>query len=466
MKFRVIFILFYGLFLFVNIGFCTPGKLSGEQVLTLSLEQAITLAQQQNRGLISSSNTVETSRLSLKDAWSDFDVKWAPSTSAGITDGDSSVDAGITLKRKLHYGTTLSLTPGIGKTSGEYSGSVSLGLTMPLLKGFGTDTNLSDVKSSEFNLRTSLRNDYITRVNAVLAAVYYFYKLLELKDLVGLYGAQVTSMKAYAAGSKVKKSAGLATPMDVFRAEILLKDVEDDLALTLTLLSDAREDFKNLLSLPPDTVLDVKGERIVPPIEINLEDAIDSALSHRVEIEQGDDAIREAIRASEIAKDNLQPQLDLTVEYERYANSESFGGITDLDDDIFTINFVSTTDWARASEKIAYQKSLINVRNARINLDTQKDLVVNEVKQYYRALLQNQERMQIRKDQIDKAKGKLKLSQIKYKYEMADNFDVIESEKQIQDAQVNFYTAQTDYIVGMYRLEAAMGTLINKDRDQ
>jgi outer membrane protein len=70
------------------------------------------------------------------------------------------------------------------------------------------------------------------------------------------------------------------------------------------------------------------------------------------------------------------------------------------------------------------------------------------------------ERMQIRKDQIHQARGKLALAKIKFSHGMADNFDLIEAETELQQARSNFLAAQIEYIVGVYRLRAAMGTLI------
>jgi len=43
---------------------------------------------------------------------------------------------------------------------------------------------------------------------------------------------------------------------------------------------------------------------------------------------------------------------------------------------------------------------------------------------------------------------------------MADNFDVIESESELENAKVNLLSAGTEYIVGTYKLRSVLGTLI------
>jgi outer membrane protein TolC len=43
---------------------------------------------------------------------------------------------------------------------------------------------------------------------------------------------------------------------------------------------------------------------------------------------------------------------------------------------------------------------------------------------------------------------------------MANNFDLIEAETELQEARTNLLAAKIEYIVGTYRLRAALGTLI------
>ena len=123
----------------------------------------------------------------------------------------------------------------------------------------------------------------------------------------------------------------------------------------------------------------------------------------------------------------------------------------------------SATDWRRKTEKIAFQKSRIAVEDARIDVSLAKDTIIADVKQAFRANQKNLERIEIRKSQLDKAFQKLKLSTIKYQYEMADNFDVIESEKEIQQAKADLLAVKDEYAVGVYQFRAAMGTLIEEE---
>jgi outer membrane protein TolC len=434
-----------------------------DTVIFLSINEAITMALKQNRALIVTANSLESSRLGLENAQSSFDIKYAPSVISRINSGTSSSGAGIVFKRKLTYGPEISLTPYLRHTDGNNNLRVSLGLTVPLMGRFGKDINMSSVYSAEFSLRNARRSEYLSKVNTVLMTVAYAYRMEELKKLVDLYQSRKEKLNEYAIGTTLKKEAGLAAPMDEFRTQILIKDVEDKFFQARDSLSNLEEAFKKLLALNAEDRLDVLLPEALPSSEIALDEAISKALKNRVEIQQAQDTLSEKIRQMKLAEKNMLPNLNLVLNYHRYGISDAFDDAFVLDQDYYSAQLTSSTDWGRKTEKIAYQKSKIAVQNAKIDLSLANDTIIADVKQAFRANQKNLERIEIRKAQLDKAFQKLKLSTIKYQYEMADNFDVIESEKEIQQAQADLWAVKDEYAVGVYQFRAAMGTLIEKE---
>jgi outer membrane protein TolC len=56
----------------------------------------------------------------------------------------------------------------------------------------------------------------------------------------------------------------------------------------------------------------------------------------------------------------------------------------------------------------------------------------------------------------------MRLAEIKFSHGMGDNFDLIESETELQRAKTDLLSEKTSYIVGQYRLRAALGTLLKQ----
>jgi outer membrane protein TolC len=153
------------------------------------------------------------------------------------------------------------------------------------------------------------------------------------------------------------------------------------------------------------------------------------------------------------------------MEYDRFGDSTDFPGSLGFDDDRWSLRLVSTTDLARTTEKNNFRQSLLNIRTSRTNLETRREEIRREVRRQIEALSKAKERMEIRENQIRQAEGKLALAQIKFDHNLADNFDVIEAETELQRARVNLLAVTNSYIVGTYRLRAALGTLIDRGND-
>ena len=432
--------------------------------ISLTLEEAINLALKANRSLLGSAYSLESRKFSLSLAKSEFELKIVPSTSVAFADGDKDVGAGVSLEKKSTFGTKASISPGIGRSDDEYTGEIGLSLDLPLLRGFGKEVNLDTVKASQFSLRTAERSFYLTKVNIVLDTVSAVYDIIKQRKLVGLFDYQAEQLRGCAEGAKIKERVGLATPIDVYRAEIRLKDVEDSLTLAQEALRNAKDRLKIILALPLEKPIDVSAPLKHETVRIDSDDAIEIAMSNRVELEQTKDEIREAGRKSGIARHNLLPQLDLVMGYSRSSSSDDFGQSMRFDEDTWSINLVSSTDWARTSEKAAFQQSLVSIKTARLSLEAREDEIKRDVRRQLEALLKAQERIKIRNEQIRQAEGKLALAKIKFDYGMADNFDVIEAETELQRARDNLLSVETEYIVGTYRMRAILGTLIERTR--
>jgi outer membrane protein len=431
----------------------------------LTLEEAINLALKANRNLLVSQYSLESQKLSLKSALSEFELKIMPATTLGVTGSDSESDKslglGLELQRKFEAGTSLSIEPSVTKDS-EYTSGVGLSINQPLLRGFGREVNLAGIRSAEYSTRTSQRSLYQTMVNTVLETVSAVYQVIKQRELVRLNESLASKLQQHADAARIKEKIGLATPMDVYRAEIRLKDVQDSVSSSKQDLRDAEDRLKIILALPLESDLDFSAPLEYTPIRLRQRDAVEIAMKNRVELEQAEDEIRQAQRNSRIAKHNILPKLNLVLNYNRFGSSDDFGESTSLDEASWGIQLVSSTDVSRTSEKAAYQQSRINLETARLNQDARQDEIYRQVRTQLVALEAVEKRITIRRDKVTQAEGKMSLATIKFSYGMADNFDLIEAEQELLQARVDMLSARIDYVNGIYSLRAVLGTLIER----
>jgi outer membrane protein TolC len=439
------------------------GVAQGAPILTLA--DVIDLALRVNRSLISSGYGVESQEFSVDAARSEFEWKLFPKATAAASDETRRIGGGVTVAKKFTPGPVASLSPEIARNydaddDETYGSQLDISLTVPLLRGFGSEVNLNNVEAARYSLRTARRSHYLVKVSTVLEAVAAVYNIVQQRELADLYQEQAERFQGHAVVAGAREKIGLATPIDVFRARIRLKDAQDSLNRAQEALRNAGDRLKIVLATPLEQALNVTAPLDCPPVDTGIHQAVETALQHRVELKQADDDLQEAKRASRLAKNDLNPQLDLVANYTRLGSDDAFAGTSRLSEELWSINLASTTDWSRTAEKATYRQSLLKVKRAELNRSVRSDGIKREVRQFYEALQKARQRMQIRNDQIGQAQGKLALARIKFSHGMADNFDLIEAETELQEARSNLLTAKIEYIVGMYRLRAAVGTLI------
>jgi outer membrane protein len=466
------------LFLLAICGLVVPGVLYAQtgapnqqpaaalrQSPVLTLGDVIDMALHANRSVRSSAYGVKSQQLSVEAAQSEFEWKLFPLATAAGSDENRSFGGGVTVEKKFAYGPIASVSPEIlrtydGDNDPGYGSTLGISLTMPLLRGFGSEYNLDGVQTAEYSLRTTRRAHYLVKVNTVLEAVSAVYNIVQQRELVHLYEDQARRFYGHAKTAAAREKIGLATPIDVYRAQIRLKDAQDSLNRSQEALRNAGDRLKIVLAEPLEQAVEVVAPLDCQPVDISVAQAVETAMRYRVELKQVKDDLAEAKRSSRLSKSDLLPQLDLVANYTRLGNDNAFIGATELPEEYWSVNLVGRTDWRRTAEKANYRRSLLAVKQVELNRSARIDSIKREVRQFYDALQKALQRMQIRKDQIDQARGKLALAKIKFSHGMANNFDLIEAETELQTARSNLLAAQVEYIVGTYRLRAAIGTLI------
>ncbi len=438
-----------------------PSAEAGEVATKISLPQAIEMVLEKNRTVVRGRNTINVNRMGLKSAKTDFDFKLMPAVGARVTDENNGFTSGVSLTKRFTQGVELTISPRVDVNDDDYYSRIGVSLSIPLLRGRGKLTNLAYVQSSAYSLRTASRSLHRIKTGAILQAVSRFYHIISSRHKVELNTFLVARFKKHAELAKLKSDIELASPLDVYRAEIKVKDAESDLADAVETLQNGKYELKTILSIPQDTRIALDEPPIaIAAVDINVPEAEKVALENRVEIFQALDGLGEARRYARIAKQNLLPDLKLNMDYTRSGNSDGFRDSLDLRDERWVISLSSSTDFARSREKLYYQQMLVNIDSAKIDLDDTRERVRQEVRSQLDALKKIKDQIVIREQQIHQAEGKKALAAIKFNNDMADNFDLIEAETELHRAKIDFLDARIAYIIGTYRLREIMGTLL------
>lgn len=443
-----------------------PG-LQAASLLQLSLPAAVDRALSSNRSLMAAKMSLHGDRYLIDAARAEFEPKIGPTVTLGRignsalfpNGGGSNNSYGILLRKKYEVGTTISGGPSYNRAANTSNTTLNLAVTQPLLKGAGAEVNLDGVHRAEYSVASSKLRLEQTKISTVLETIATFYDANRQRRIVALFESLCEKLRQHATITRSKEKTGLAGSMDTYRAEISLKDAEDALSQTENSYLTLMGKLKYFLSLEQDAELDLVLP--TPPI-LKIENPEMDAEKNNLELAQAQAELEEAERAVRVADDATLPDVSLQLNYGQANRSDPFvAQYLPTTYQTWNISLQSSSDLFRSAEKSNYYKAKMTADMVRVNLQQKKDDIKRQIRQQVSYIAAARERSAIRAAQIKQAEGKLALAEVKFRNGMADNFSIIETETELQNARIGLLTEEADYALSVYRLAAIAGHLFD-----
>lgn len=450
--------------LFVLLLAIPPPPARGDDVY--DLESIINRALEANRSMIAAHDDMQRAGLRLEGAESEFELKIYPAGSIGISGGDerdagTEFRLGVGLEKKMRHGAEIGVEPLVQKTDDQYQSRANLRIVQPLLRGAGRDYAMSGVYSARFGERTARRSRDQREIETVVGAVRHGYEVVRQRELLRLREESHQRLEDLAKATAIKERMGIVDAMDLYRVRIQRNQAGEELDRSRELYDEALDSLKIFLALPLDADIGVFLPLDFDRIDPDEREMIRIALNNRVELEQIRDARAEAGRLSEKARNDILPELDIRLSLRREGEPSSGFPGSAPDSTTWGISLGSTTDFRRTAQRAVYEESLINIRQVSRRLRIARDEIAAQVKREIRNLERQDQAIANQEEQIRQARGQLELARVKFEHGMADNFDLIEAEISLRRAETLLLTAVIEYMIGQYRLRAAIGTLVH-----
>ncbi len=336
------------------------------KLVGLSLEKTIQTAVANNLSVELASFAPAISQSALTQAEAEFDWLFfasaqyqdsiIPQSGSGfggsttfVRNASQSADGSLGVSRKLSTGGNLSLSNDINYTNVDSSffgtppvpnpanaSNITLGVTQPLLRGFGKQTNLAQInlaRNAERSSVASLKSSLIDAASETEKAYW---------DLVLRYKELVIRSKLLDRGIKVRDDIKARRVQDARQAQVAdavarVERRRSDLLVARTNLRNASDRLKLLMN---DPALPVGSEAlIVPredatsePISYSLLDAITNAVTNRPEMDIALLSIDDATIRQQVAKNQRLPKLELQAQARLLGFGDSFGDAYNDDD--------------------------------------------------------------------------------------------------------------------------------------
>lgn len=431
---------------------------------TLDLAEAVALALKANYALLNGVDTVQSARLRESATRAQFNPRLTPRYTTSNDDQTLALEA---QQRIPWLGGSLVGVGAVrsfdrtGPTPSGKSSELRLALSQPLLRGFGPNATFYDLRNARRQRQSQERNYELLRQSLAIRVTQAFYSVVRQRALVGVSHQSLVRTRGLLAASEARMQVGLASKIDVFRAELQASQTEDSLIQTRANLDQAKETFRAVLALDPDAPLEPSADAL-PPAEIDLppvEELVKTALASRLEILEARDQIDDAERTASLSRQNLLPQVDLTVSVARQGFGPTYGQSFDASDTRWNAFLSTSYPLERSFDKASKAVAELEVEARRRSLAQREQDVAAEVRTAARNIERIQKSVALQKKSVEFADQQLRLAALRYQRGLASNFDVVEAEGNLVTARSALVGLLTDFQVARVELLRSLGTL-------
>jgi TolC family type I secretion outer membrane protein len=288
----------------------------------------------------------------------------------------------------------------------------------------------------------------------VIATVLSYVAVIEARQSVEAAQADVHLAKRLLELATSQRNAGIATGIDVTRAETRLASQEVRLAQARTDLDTARLNLLRVTGSPLESELTLaESMRFAPEALPGPEDAVQKALADRVEIRSAQAQVRIATAQKQAAVAGWAPSVSFFGDYGTSA-------VRPLETSLPTRSVgirldVPVFDGGRTRSEV--QVAASRLRQAEMRLNDLRADVEKEVRQALDNLATRREQVQAAQKALGLAERELELAQDRFRNGVGDNIEVVNAQTALENARQSVVASLTLFNVARLNLAAAMG---------
>ncbi len=429
---------------FVICAIFSTGMAWGQQApKILTLEESIKIAMERSLNLHSAMMGVLGSEYRRKEAITNFLPLWTGQYNWTFNSAPVTV------------GVVQATTPGI--TNLPTSKDVyNFGTTVfqPVFTG---GFNLANYRFAKMGVEVSKETVETTKRDIVLQVRVGYFNILRAEKFYDVAQQAVTQFEAQLEVTKAFFDVGIVPKNDVLQAEVRLANAKQAAVKAANDLATAKASFNILLRGDVNTPFEVVDILAYKAFPLSFEQSLEEALRLRPEIKAAQLNIDQAKENVKIARSGFFPTIGLTANYNRFSDELDLGGNFSWRGTIQALATFTLWNWGNTAFKVGENK--VKVTQAEDTKGELIDSITLEVKQDYLNLLTAEKNISTAEVSIAQGEENLRMTEERYKYQVATQTEVLDAVVLLAQARVNYYGALSDFNVAKAQLERAMGRM-------
>lgn len=441
----------------------------------LRLRDVIAEALRMSPALSPAADGVDAARIQRRLAESRFGLKVIPTLNAGTAPADlGSRSFGVDVSKRTAFGTEIttsvnSLTYGSGPGALHDAG-YTIGVSQPLFRGLTAPA--LELELANRRAIGSERAMVDARQQLIVTATSRYAAVIKARRIADAAERALDRATKFAEASRARANVGLATQLDVLRADLLASQAELTLASEREALTAAVEEVNLLLGRPVTERTALADEALSDDDLVDAgfhlpegddDQAVDrfvrTALSARVDVREAHDKIGDAERAVSVSRWNLLPQASANVSYtQRGLGPMATPGFANFLNG-WRVGVTTSYPLDRSDQLAAAGSADLGLRAAqRAALDADRRAEA-DVRRAFRAWTRMRQTIELQRKALELADKQLRLAQLRFERGLATSLEVIDAESNLFQAQAGLIGVEIDRAMAALTLERTAGSL-------
>lgn len=469
------------------------GRFEPTRTLELTLEDALSLALENNIGLQRDDLATDAALYAAKGSWGAFD--WTLAATGGVTDnefesesvfGGSNVNTqsfGMDLVRPLSTGGTfragfdtanVDTDNSFQALSTSTTDVISLAYVQPLLRGAWRQYATASQTVADLEWRRALEHQREVRQQLLFDVSIAYWDLVSARAQTEVAESSLELGKTQQQEDQRRLEAGVGTQIDVLSAETQVATREQVLLAAQVTVRQRADALRQLIlpsadaaqwetGLIPSTPLPEETSATVAPA---WDGALQTALTHRPELRQQQLLISERKLEHDVRKNEKNPFLDLQLA----ANGKGFSGDSSEAFDeaasydfptyqaLLSFSFPLGNRTAKGAERVAWEE----LRAANLTYDEIQTVIAGEVREALRQLIYQSLAVSAARKSLALAEKQLEAEEKRHQEGLSTNFQVLRFQQELTLALSSERGARAGYARALSGLARAQG-LIGED---
>ena len=318
-------------------------------------------------------------------------------------------------------------------------------------------------RDASVDLTNSYKQSALDNVDYIKANLSYqtlqsFYSILFLNKSITVKDKQIEALNEHLNVTYKKINSGTSTDYDALSTQVRISQAQREKVELLNQIKQQEIILKQLICVPQDSSINIKGDFLAPKSSANLDSLINVAFQSRSELKLAEDKLNTSHLQEHLANLGDMPSLNATLVYGIKNGYEpnldalrgNWAAALSLNVPIFN-GFLTRNKESEAK---------VNSSEADLNIVTLKGNIVAEVQQAMTNLNSNLDKLNTTLTQVDFAEKTVQRAVARYNSGVGTNLDLLDAETSLAQAKLFYLQDLYRSILSSYQLKKAVGDII------